>query len=222
MSEITPNTPNPVREELWAAIIAALNGDDVDVPVPAWRREEFLVGILGAIKGVEGATVPEPVWREEQYLKAMFDTLSEGAGSSYKLLKSAEFTVNTSSTSAIDVGTVAAGSAAYDSSKIIYVRIRDKAGVRDGYFTESDIWFQNQYQYKSEVTLVNVCGRLVIGKGNVSSTSCGVYAYSISYDGTVTIKAKYSSSYGTINGTYVVEVYALDWPDKVSPFVAVS
>lgn len=212
------------EEELWAAIIAALNGDDVDVPVPAWRREEFLVGILGAIKGVEGASVPEPVWREEQYLKAMFDTLSGGAGSSYKLLKSAEFTVSTTSSTPIDVGTVAAGATAYDSSKIIYVRIRDKAGVRAGYFTESDTWFPNQYQYKSQTSSLESSGRLSIGKGTVSTSSgsSGVYAYSISSDGTVTIKAKYSSSYGTINGTFVVEVYALDWPDKVSPFVTVS
>lgn len=210
------------EEELWAAIIAALNGDDVDVPVPAWRREEFLVGILGAIKGVEGATVPEPVWREEQYLKAMFDTLAGGAGSSYKLLKSAEFTVNTDSTAGIDVGTVAAGAAAYDSSKLIYVRVRDKAGVRDGYFTGTDFWFPNYYQYKGQTNSLSVCGKFVIGKGAASSSTLGVYPYSISSDGTVTIKAKYSSSYGTIDGTYVVEVYALEWPDRVSPFVAVS
>lgn len=210
------------EEELWAAIVAALNGDDVDVPVPAWRREEFLVGILGAINGVEGATVPEPVWREEQYLKAMFDTLSGGAGSSYKLLKSAEFTVNTSSTSAIDVGTVAAGSAAYDSSKLIYVRIRDKAGVRNGYFTEYDACFPNPYQYKGETSSMTVSSKFIIGKGTVGASSGGVYPNSISSDGTVEIKAKYSSSYGTIDGTYVVEVYALDWPDKVSPFVTVS
>ena len=210
------------EEELWAAIIAALNGDDVDVPVPAWRREEFLVGILGAIKGVEGATVPEPVWREEQYLKAMFDTLSGGAGSSYKLLKSAEFTVNTSSTSAIDVGTVAAGAAAYDSSKIIYVRIRDKAGVRDGYFTGVDNWFVNNCQYKGSITTLITSAKLVHGKGVINTSSTGVYPMSIASDGTVTIKAKYNSTYGTIDGTYVVEVYALDWPDKVSPFVAVS
>lgn len=214
------------EEELWAAIVAALKNEGYtgEVPsAPAWRREEFLVGILGAIKGVEGAAVPEPVWREEQYLKAMFDELSSGGGgSSYKLLKSAEFTVNTSSTAAIDVGTVAAGSAAFDSSKILYVRIRDKAGVRDGYFTESDSWFPNPYQSKGQTVSFSTCGKFSIGKWSVSSSQYGVYPYNIGSDGTVTIKAKYSSAYGTIDGTYVVEVYALDWPDKVSPFVTVS
>jgi hypothetical protein len=163
------------EEELWAAIVAALNGDDVDVPVPAWRREEFLVGILGAIKGVDGATVPEPVWREEQYLKAMFDTLSEGAGSSYKLLKSAEFTVNTSSTSSIDVGTVAAGAAAYTSDKIIYVRVRDKAGVRNGYFTESDSWFINPYPAKGKTYDANAAA-MTYGKGEIGTSKYGVYS----------------------------------------------
>ena len=141
-----------------------------------------------------------------------------GAGSSYKLLKSAEFTVNTTSTTAIDVGTVSAGAAAYDSSKIIYVRTRDKAGVRDGYFTESDAWFINQYQCESQTTSLSVCGRLATGKGNASASTNGVYPSTISSDGAVTIKAKYNSAYGTIDGTYVVEVYALDWPDRVSPF----
>lgn len=211
------------EEELWAAIIAALNGDDVDVPVPAWRREEFLVGILGAIKGVEGATVPEPVWREEQYLKAMFDTLAGGAGSSYKLLKSAEFTVNTSSTSETDVGTVAAGSAAYTSDKIIYVRVRDKAGHRNGYWYGNDAWLLNSSPAKGSTLNATAFAVLGISQADAAvSSKYGVYPTVMASDGTITIKAKYNSTYGTINGTYVVEVYALDWPDKVSPFVAVS
>lgn len=141
-----------------------------------------------------------------------------GGGSDYTLLASKEFEVSTTSTTAIDVGTVSAGAAAYDSSKIIYVRIRDKAGVRDGYFIENDSWFANLYQYKSQTTLLSICGKLSIGEGVVSSSAYGVYPYSISSDGTVTIKAKYSSSYGTIDGTYVVEVYALKWPNDDSPF----
>lgn len=168
------------EEELWAAIIAALNGDDVYVPVPAWRREEFLVGILGAIKGVEGATVPEPVWREEQYLKAMFDAISEGGGgSSYKLLKSAEFNVNTTSTSQIEVGTVAAGSDAYDSNKIIYVRVFDKAGVRAGYWTGSDNWIINNIQYKGGTTDISFVARIINVNGAINAGAIGVYASSV-------------------------------------------
>ena len=29
------------EDELWAAIIEALKGDNVDIPTPVWRREEF-------------------------------------------------------------------------------------------------------------------------------------------------------------------------------------
>lgn len=211
------------EEELWAAIIAALNGDDVDVPVPAWRREEFLVGILGAIKGVEGASVPEPVWREEQYLKAMFDTLSGGAGSSYKLLASKAFTVNTTSTTSIDVGTIEAPGA-YTSDSIIYVKIRDKAGKRNGYFLGSDSIFFNPYPANGTGTSpATVGGKTAFnvnsqGKFSANSPQLGVYPYNIPSDGTITIKASYNSQYGTINGTYVVEVYALSWPKDDSPF----
>ena len=212
------------EEELWAAIVAALNGDDVDVPVPAWRREEFLVGILGAIKGVEGASVPEPVWREEQYLKAMFDTLAGGAGSSYKLLAKEEFTYSTTSTSYSSVGEIDVGSEAYDSSKIIYVRVRDKAGIRDGYFIGSDVWFVNQYEASGGTSTATKQGMVMIGKGFSIATSAqyGVYVDTITSAGKVTVSARYSSAYGTIDGTYVVEVYALEWPDRVSPFVTVS
>lgn len=213
------------EEELWAAIVAALNGDDIDVPVPAWRREEFLVGILGAIKGVEGATVPEPVWREEQYLKAMFDTLSGGAGSSYKLLKSAEFTVNTSSTSEIFVGTITVNGG-WTKDVIIYVKVRDKAGKRNGYFRGSDCFVNNFYAANgvtSGPTPVRICdGVDADGKFVQSTSNYGVYLSSYSNStgdvATATIRAKYNSTYGTINGTYVVEVYALSWPKDDSPF----
>lgn len=215
------------EEELWAAIIAALNGDDVDVPVPAWRREEFLVGILGAIKGVEGASVPEPVWREEQYLKAMFDELSSGGGgSSYKLLASKEFTVNTSSTSESSVGTVTVPDG-WSKDFIIYVKVRDKAGKRNGYFRGSDNFADNCYAANgasTSTTPTRICDGVDANGKFVQSTSAyGVYLSAYSKvsgknDGTATIKAKYNSSYGTINGTFVVEVYALSWPHNDSMF----
>lgn len=215
------------EEELWAAIIAALNGEDIDVPVPAWRREEFLVGILGAIKGVDGATVPEPVWREEQYLKAMFDAISEGGGGgSYKLLASKEFTVSTSSSQESSVGTVTVDGG-WTSDAIIYVKVRDKAGKRNGYFRGSDGFVINYYAANGTTSSPNAT-RLVTGVNSggtfaQSTSSYGVYLSSYSKgtgDGvaTATIKAKYSSSYGTINGTFLVEVYALSWPNDDSPF----
>lgn len=211
------------EEELWAAIIAALNGDDVDVPVPAWRREEFLVGILGAIKGVEGASVPEPVWREEQYLKAMFDELSSGGGgSSYTLLGSKEFEVSTTSTTATSVGTFTV-EGSYTKDYIVYVKVRDKAGKRNGYFLGGDFWFVNIYAANGGTTALSTYGKISIGVNSsgaysLSASSYGVYPDSIAGNGTISISSKYHGSYGTIDGTYVVEVYALKWPNDDSPF----
>ena len=210
------------EEELWAAIIAALNGDDVDVPVPAWRREEFLVGILGAIKGVEGASVPEPVWREEQYLKAMFDELSSGGVSSYKLLGSKEFEVSTTSTTATSVGTFTV-EGSYSKDYIVHVKVRDKAGKRNGYFLGGDFWFANYFAANGSTSTLSTYAKYVVGVSgtgaySISGTAICVYPESIASDGTITFKSKYSSSYGTIDGTYVVEVYALPWPNDDSPF----
>lgn len=211
------------EEELWAAIIAALKNENYagELPAaPSWRSEEFLMGILAGIKGVSGAKVPKPAWNDEKYLAAIFDQV-DGGVVKCKLLASQEFAVNTSSTTSIDVGTVAAGAAAYTSDKIIYVRVRDKAGVRDGYFTESDSWFINPYPAKGKTYDANAAV-MSYGRGEIGTSKYGVYPFRIDKDGKVYIVARYSSSYGTIDGTYVVEVYALEWPDRVSPFVAVS
>lgn len=211
------------EEELWAAIVAALKNENYagELPTaPSWRSEEFLMGILAGIKGVSGATVPEPAWNDEKYLSAIFGEV-DGGVAKCKLLASEEFTVNTSSTSSIDVGAVAAGAAAYTSDKIIYVRVRDKAGVRNGNFTESDSWFINPYPAKGQTYDAN-SATMSYGKGEIGTSKCGVYPSRIDKNGKVFIVAKYSSTYGTINGTYVVEVYALEWPDRVSPFVAAS
>ena len=143
-------------------------------------------------------------------------------GSSYTLLGSAEFTVNTSSTTATSVGTIDCGTGAYTSDKIIYIKVRDKAGRRNGYFAGSDVFFMNQnpannststqtsaVKYQHYITDAN----LKNGQSNVSaSTGYGVYGYSITSAGVVTIRSRYDSSYSLlINGTYKVEVYSLDY-----------
>ena len=225
------------EEELWAAIIAALNGDDVDVPVPAWRREEFLIGILGAIKGVDGASVPEPVWREEQYLKAMFDVISEGGGgsASYELLHSEEVTANTTSTSTTVIKTISLGADAYTGDKLLLVRIRDKAGPRDGYVYGSDsLFFNNAAAVGSNFgclsTPVYYCvksNKWSVGTG-FSGSGYGVFAQTLygggsgSTVGDLDIATKYGSSYGTINGTFTVDVYLVSMPDGTPMFPALS
>jgi hypothetical protein len=110
---------------------------------------------------------------------------------------------------------------------IIYVKVRDKAGKRNGYFRGSDCFVDNCYAANgttSSPTPTRICDGVDAGGKFVQSTSSyGVYlsAYSKGTGddvATATIKAKYNSSYGTINGTYVVEVYALSWPHNDSMF----
>lgn len=149
-----------------------------------------------------------------------------GGGSSYTLLGSAEIAVNTTSTTAGDAGTISCGSAAFTSAKMIYVRVRDKAGKRSGYFFGSDAFFINRNPYASSTTTFSsplVCYMRNSSSNSLNATMAtsgyGVWGYSISSNGTVTIRRRYNSSNtGTINGTFKCEVYALDWPDNISPF----
>jgi hypothetical protein len=150
-------------------------------------------------------------------------TNSGGGGSSWTLLTSTTLTVKTTSTTAASAGTVSAGSAAFTKDKIIYVRIRDKAGPRTGYFYGSDAFFINYYSAINNKSTYNYAARSGLcvnssGKWTSASASYGVYGYSIATDGTVTIRRRYNSSYGTIDGTFLVQVYAIDYPDGKSPF----
>lgn len=63
MSEITPNTPNPVREDtLMKKIMDALGGDYAGIQTPVWRNEEELAVIAKALAavGAVGSLVLHP------------------------------------------------------------------------------------------------------------------------------------------------------------------
>ena len=63
MSEITPNTPNPVREDaLMKKIMDALGGDYAGIQTPVWRNEEELEVIARALAavGAVGSLVLHP------------------------------------------------------------------------------------------------------------------------------------------------------------------
>ncbi len=152
---------------------------------------------------------------------------SSGGGSSYTLLGSKELTVNTTSTSstAISGGEFSVNRTS-NTAKILYIQVRDKAGKRNGYFFGSDtFWYQpvggattNSYR------MCTVIATNSSGKVECTSTSqYGIYPSSppTFSDGSVTVKmySRYNSNYSrTINGTYVVKVYDLAWPDNVTPF----
>ena len=153
--------------------------------------------------------------------------LSIGGGSSYKLLASQEYTANTTSTSATVLGTISAGSAAWTSDDILYVRIRDKAGKRSGYFYGSDAWVTNINDANGVTTDISAIPKIAYSYNSntwyqafqATASGYGVYLAKVASNGTITISTRYSStSSRTINGTYLVEVFALKWPDNEKPF----
>ena len=122
----------------------------------------------------------------------------------------------------------------WTSNSMIFVRIRDTAGRRDGYFYGSDsIMFNsvpgnsltstevyafggNTYRYESGMLFSSVA----LYRGSASAPNgYGVYPTRWYSDGRIQISARYNSSdTKTINGTFKVEVYSLSWPDGKSPF----
>ncbi|MBQ3404765.1 MAG: hypothetical protein IJG63_05055 [Oscillospiraceae bacterium] len=152
--------------------------------------------------------------------------IPQGGGYGYTLLGSAEFTVNTTSTTELSVGAIDCGSAAYTSQKLIYVRIRDKAGKRSGYYYGSDSFVFNRNPGRGSTdttTSVAICTmRYSAGAPTslIPSTKYGIYPKSINSSGEIAINGLYNlSATSTINGTFLCEVYALDWPDGISPFL---
>lgn len=145
------------------------------------------------------------------------------SGNSYTLKGTATLTVNTTSTSAASAGTIDCGSGTFDKARIVYVRVRDKAGPRAGYFYGSDAWFINYQDANGSTSTLTAGGRQGVwyntsNQWATASSSYGVYGYSINSSGTVTIRRRYNSSYGTINGDFLCQVYVLDYPDGHSPF----
>ena len=144
-----------------------------------------------------------------------------GSGSAYTLLGSDEFTVNTTSTNATSVGTISCSSGAITAAKYILVTVADKAGARNGYFTSSSALFV-MYQAKNGQTsgisgAVEAIRYASSSYGGINN-NYGVYGSTIYTNGNVTISARYGSSYGTINGTYVCKVWALDYPTGFNPW----
>lgn len=147
-----------------------------------------------------------------------------GGGSSYTLLHEEDIDVTYSSTSQTVVKTITV-SGAYTADDIIYVRIRDKAGVRLGYFIESNAYFVNSNAKNGATTTTQTTGgwSVSLKTGNVFSASnyaYGLYASNVYSDNKIDIAARYSSTYtATINGTYHIAIYKMKLPDgSATPF----
>ena len=205
-------------EEYRRAVLEALEVEDVN---SVRYFEDYRKAVLTKM-GVEFAT--EDLRNEEHFRLKVLEGLEggSGGGSSYKLLKSEDITLSFTNTTAASVGTINVGTEAYTYDKIIYVKIRDKQGRRTAHFYGTDTFFvcpNIQSASASEIS-----NRLVMcySKGNSSGNNLfaeaatyGIYGYSISSEGVLTLYAKYSSSHTqAIDGTFKVDVYVLDPPDE--------
>lgn len=151
---------------------------------------------------------------------AQFYTIAAASGgSSWTKVAETSYQVSTTGTTAATVATWATGhSEIWTTEKILYVRVRDTAGKRAGYFYGSDNFFTGVFSGTSNsagvrfVTYYSDSG--AYGKSASNSTSgYGVYADTVYSDGELRIRRRYHSGNSlTIDGTYKVEVYLLDPP----------
>lgn len=160
-------------------------------------------------------------------------TSSGGGGSSSwtKVCEKSYQVANFTTTTATNIETWATGhSELWTTNKWVYIRIRDTAGKRAGYFYGTDSFCMNSNLASGSTTEPNVSGILTniwryttdgtygyrYGYGQ---TTYGVYVDGIYADGRLRVRKRYSSSYTlTINGTYKVEVYLLDPAGGISIF----
>ena len=155
-------------------------------------------------------------------------------GGIYTLLASRQYTVSQASTTSIDVDEIDLGpvSEMWVPNKIIYIAIKDNAGKRNGYFYSNNTFILN-YQAAQQTTdgvgttmyetfHINDNGEL-----GVSAILCGVYVSSLTteyliggeQEVIVRISARYNANFsGTIDGTYTVDIYALDYSPSGAPF----
>ena len=166
--------------------------------------------------------------------------VSGGGGSDYTLVASKTYTVSTTSTTAIDIGTFETGfTSLWTSDAMVYVKIRDTAGQRNGYFYGCDAFIYNHapYYIPTATSCNAICGNMYVGQSTgyltspialdrTSSTATasgyGIYPRRLYNNGDIEMMARYSTTSsrltGTIDGTFSVEVYLLKWPNNVPPY----
>lgn len=154
-------------------------------------------------------------------------TGSYAGASNWTLLATQEFSANTTSTSARSLGTISINLSDLDDlSSVIWVHVRDKAGKRSGYFYGSEAIYINDAKANNSTGSISTKPSFTIGVQSsgsyvVSASQYGVYAryaYRTSTDHYIEIYNRYNSTYGTVNGTYKVDVYKLSLPTGMTMF----
>lgn len=154
------------------------------------------------------------------YASAVVNVPSSGASSWTKVAETS-YQIEYSSTSGTTHATWATGhSEIWTADKWVYVRIRDTAGKRDGYFFGSDQFFYNSSLANgSSPTYISTALRIytrysgneIVATSTTGTNGNGIWADYVYSDGRIRIRKRYNSTSSlTIDGTYKVEVYLLD------------
>lgn len=160
-------------------------------------------------------------------------------GGGYTLLASEDFDVSTTSTSNTLVGNIQLNASVWSAAKILYVKIRDKAGARADHFLSNDSFLfnhiaaidptpaltRNTGTFSNAAMSVGATGtyQTVYNSSNGYFNRYGVFPYQLDSTGKLSIYSRYNATSvtgsGIIDGTYNVSVYTLDYaPDQGNPF----
>lgn len=184
----------------------------VNVPNSYSAGDEGKVVSNGALVAQGSDTVTQNGTVDTTLINSLLVNVSGGGGgSSWTLVGSAEFEVNTSSTSEMEVGYVDLDVDSIAEGDIFWIHIRDKAGKRTNYFYGNDsiriFWENGDTGSGAQIRAAFYGTSNGYSGGNSSNgVSCStVYASTKK----AKIVSKYSVTYGTIDGTYKVDVYKL-------------
>jgi hypothetical protein len=157
-----------------------------------------------------------------------------GGGDAYTLLYSEDIVVEnaTAPTSSTILKTIVidSGDRLDGVDNILYVRAYLKGEKPDNHFIGSDNFFVNYDRTKGSnlSTLIRYAyKKSSVITGANSNNLFGVWANKVMIQGLTTgnltkieMNVRYTSSSFDIDGTYAVEVYALKWPNNITPFDA--
>ena len=152
-----------------------------------------------------------------------------GGDSAWTKVAETTYQVSTTSTATTTIETWSTGkSELWTSSKWVYVRVRDTAGKRNGYFYGCDTFFYNTLiaSGSSKVSItttlmdtIRYSNGTFTGYATAGAGGYGVYADTLYSDGRIRMRQRYNSGITlTVDGTYKVEVYLLNTPDGVPIF----
>lgn len=173
---------------------------------------------------VSGVTVKVGDSTDDDCVASVTGTASGGGGGGPTLLHSENVEISYSSKSKGSVATLNVGAEAFG-DHIVYIKIRDTMGRRNGYFYGSDTYIYNMGAINNSPSETQAAKGIHIGWRGASSTLLlagtnsaasdsyyGIYGQNVTNEGVVTLYAWYNSNYsGTIDSTYKVDVYLLPY-----------